>query len=115
MQAITPQVRLMSFDETDNAGLHSRGLMIDYENRSYRLNAGSQDKVHVFTRSIYLFVLTINRSLGYIGLDAYMPMEEEPINTIFLHSEHQIRELIGRHWSMMTPETLATRLVEYLM
>jgi hypothetical protein len=105
----------MTYQESDKAGLHSRGLMIDYDKRSYRLNAGNQDTIHVFTRSIYLFVLTINRSFGYIGLDAYMPMEEEPINSIFLHSEHHISELLGRHWSMMTPETLATRLVEYLM
>jgi hypothetical protein len=105
----------MTFDEADQAGLFSRGLILEYEKRNYKLNAGTSDKIHVFTRSIYLFVLTINRFLGYIGLDAYVPLEEEPINTIFLHSDYQIKELLGKHWKQMTPETLATRLTEYLM
>jgi hypothetical protein len=89
--------------------------MLDYEDRSYKLNSGTSDKIHVFTRNIYLFVLTINRSIGYIGLDAYVSLEEEPINTIFPHSDYQIRELLGRNWNQMTPQTLATGLTEYLM
>jgi hypothetical protein len=52
----------MTFDEADQAGLHSRGLMLEYENRTYKLNLGTGDKIHVFTRSIYLFVLTIDES-----------------------------------------------------
>jgi hypothetical protein len=115
MTPIIATIRQMTYQEADRAGLHSRGLILYYENRSYRLRAGTGDTIHVFTRSIYLFVLTLNRSLGYLGLDAYMPMEQEPINTIFLHSEHQIMELLGRHWNRMAPETLAIRLVEYLM
>ncbi len=82
MTKIIPAIRAMTYQEADKAGLHSRGLMLDYENRSYRLNAGTRDPIHVFTRSIYLFVLTINRPLGYLGLYAYVPMGEEPINTI---------------------------------
>ena len=115
MTQIQPTIRSMTFDEADHAGHHSRGQILEYENRTYKLNAGTSDKIHVFSRSIYQFVLTINRSLGYVGLDAYVPLEEEPINTIFLHSDYQIKELLGNHWNQMTPETLATRLTEYLM
>ena len=115
MTPITPTIRSMTFEEADKAKLHSRGLMLEYEGKDYRLNSGTSDTIHVFTRSIYLFVLTLNRSLGYMGLDAYVPNDDEPINTIFLHSEHQIRELLGRNWNQMTPETLAIRLTEYLM
>ena len=78
MEAITPEVRLMSFDEAQKAGLHSRGLTLDYEGRTYRLNAGARDNIYVFTRSVYL---TLNRPLGYMGLDAYAPLEEEPIDS----------------------------------
>jgi len=42
-------------------------------------------------------------------------MEEEPINTIFLHSEYQIKDSLGKNWNRMSPETLAARLMEYLM
>jgi hypothetical protein len=115
MTPIPVVVRRMTFQEADEVGLHSRGLILEYEGKRYRLSAGTSDTIHVFTRSIYLFVLTLNRSLGYMGLDAYVPLEKEPINTIFLHSEHQIRELLGRNWNQMTPETLANRLTEYLM
>jgi hypothetical protein len=48
-------------------------------------------------------------------LYAYVPREEEPINTIFLHSEYQLRELLGRHWNQISPEILSIRLTEYLM
>ena len=38
MTAIQPTIRSMTFDEADHAGLHSRCLMLDYENRSCRIN-----------------------------------------------------------------------------
>ena len=115
MTKIQPTIRSMTFDEADQAGLFNRGLMLEYENRRYKLTAGTRDTIHVFTRSIYLFVLTINRPLGYIGLDAYVPLEEETIDTIFLHSDYQIKKFLGQHWDQMSPETLAIRLTEYLM
>jgi len=115
MTSILPDIRPMTFNEADQVGLHSRGLILEYEGRSYRLHAGTSDQIHVFTRSIYLFVLSISRSLGYLGLDAYAPLEEEPINSIYLHSEHHSRELLGKNWSQMTPETVAIKLLEYLM
>ena len=30
MQAITPEVRLMTYDEAQQAGLHSRGMILEY-------------------------------------------------------------------------------------
>ena len=48
-----------------------------------------------------------------MGLDAYAPLEEKPINSIYLHSEHDIRELLGK--TGMNPETVANRLLQYLM
>jgi hypothetical protein len=50
-----------------------------------------------------------------MGLDVYVPLEEEPINTIFLHSEHHIREFLGRELEPDDTQTLAIRLSEYLM
>jgi hypothetical protein len=115
MTPLKPTIRQMTFEEANQAGLHSRGLIMDYEGRSYRLHAGTSDELHVFTRSIYLFALSISRSLGYMGLEAYAPLEEEPINSIYLHSEHHIRELLGKNWNLMNAETVAIRLTEYLM
>src|SRR6185369_5022926 len=64
MTEIRPTIRLLTLQEAEQSRLHSRGLILEYEAKSYRLNSGTSDQIHVFTRSIYLFVLSINRSLG---------------------------------------------------
>ena len=115
MTPLNLTIRQMTWEETSNKKQHSRGLVLEHEGRSYLLSAGTSDQIHVFTRSIYLFVLNINRSLGYMGFDAYAPLEEEPINSIYLHSEHHIKELLGKSWNLMNPEAVATRLLQYLM
>lgn len=105
----------MNFEEAQKLKLQNRGLILEYQGRTYNLNAGISDKVHVFTRSICIFVLTINNSLGYIGLDAYMPSEPDPINSTFLHSEYQFSEYLGAKWHQQSPRTIAQRLVDYLI
>ncbi|GFE57404.1 hypothetical protein [Geobacter sp. AOG1] len=115
MTVIKPAIRRMTFDEAQQKGLFSQGLVLEHQGKSYLLHAGFRDKVHVFTKSICLYVLTINRTLGYIGLDAYMSSEPDPINTIFLHSEYQITDVLGRKWEHMTPRTIASRLIDYLI
>jgi hypothetical protein len=92
-----------------------RGLVLEHNNRNYYLNAGTRDTVHIFTKSICIYVLTINIPLGYIGLDAYYPTEEDPVLTIFLHSDYQITDALGTRWQQMTPKTIATRLTEFLI
>lgn len=115
MKEIETTIRRMTFDEAYQLGLHARELILVHQGRAYYLNAGLSDKVYVFTKSICIFVLTVNRHLGYIGLDAYMPNEPDPINTVFLHSDDQITECLGRRWEQLSPRTIAERLVEYLI
>lgn len=115
MKEIPADVKMMTYEEADRKGLLNRGLVLDYEGRKYFLHAGLKDTIHVFTRSIYLLVLTTNLSLGYIGLDAYTPNEQDPINTIFLHSEYQITDYLGRNWKRMSAVTMAHRLADYLI
>ena len=115
MTAIRPNIRRMTFEEADNAGLHSRGLILEHQGQSYRLNAGTSDAVHTFTKSVVLYVLTSNRSLGYVGFDAYMPGEEDPINTIFFHSERDMTDVLGARWKQLSPRTMARRLINYLI
>lgn len=115
MTPITPTIRMMSWEESNQLSLYSRGLILEHQGKSYILNAGTSDKVHVFTQGISLYVLTINQSLDYIGLDAYLPPEQEAINTIVLHSEQQIVDVLGRRWKRMSPATMAYRLTSYLI
>jgi len=92
MTSISPSIRMMNFAEAQERRLYHGGLILDHEGKSYVLHAGSKDKVHVFTRSIYIFVLTINTALGYMGLDAYMPNE---MGAIFGKSKTSISESIS--------------------
>ena len=57
MTAINPNIRLMTWEETFNEKLHNRGLILEHQGKSFNLNAGTRETIHVFTRSIYLFVL----------------------------------------------------------
>ncbi|RNC64253.1 MAG: hypothetical protein ED859_18645 [Desulfuromonadales bacterium] len=115
MTPIAPTIRMMSWVEANQLKLYSRGLILEHHGKSYILNAGTKDKIHVFTHGITFYVLTINQSLNYIGLDAYLPPEQEAINTIFLHSERQIVDVLGRRWKRMSPATMAYRLTSYLI
>jgi hypothetical protein len=60
MKELAPDSKMMTCGEADQKGLFNRELVLDYEGRTYFLNAGLKDKIHVFTRSKYLFVLTSN-------------------------------------------------------
>ena len=115
MTAIRPTIRRMTFEEADHAGLHNRGLILEHQGQSYRLNAGTTDTIHTFQESIVVNVLTTNRSLGYVGFDAYMPMEQDPINTIFFHSEKDLSDVLGARWKRLIPRTMAHRLANYLI
>lgn len=115
MKEVAADVKMMTYEEVDQKGLFNRGLVLDYEGRTYFLHAGLKDKIHVFTRSIYVFVLTTNITLGYIGLDAYMTCEQDPINTIFLHSEYQFSDYLGRNWKQLSASSIAKRLSNYLI
>lgn len=115
MKEVETTIRMMTYHEAHQRILFNRGRVLDYEGRSYYLNAGLSDKVYVFTRSICIYVLTVNSLLGYIGLDAYMPKEPDPINTVFLHSVDQLAECLGRRWQQLSPKTITERLVDYLI
>jgi hypothetical protein len=104
----------MTLEEQRNAGLKNKCLMLDYQNRSFVLNAGNSDVVEVFTQSIGLFVLTLNSYAEYVGLDSYVLSEAEPINTIFLQ-EYEVVELLGSKWKDMSTRTIAIKLMEYLI
>jgi hypothetical protein len=104
----------MNIEEQRNTGLHNTGLVLDYQNRSYILNAGSSDVLEVFTQSIGLYVLTLNSYAGYVGLDSYVLSEAEPINTVFLQ-EYEVVELLGSKWKDLSTRTIAIKLIEYLI
>ena len=114
MTKITPTIRLFTYQESLERGLQRKSLMLEHNGIRYHLHGGTRDTIHVFTESICIYVLTINKALGYIGLNAYMTPEPDPINCVYLHNYHEIRETLGAKWEGMKPLTMASRLIHYL-
>ena len=114
MRAITPSIRLFTYQESQTAGLQIRALVLNHNCNNYHLEGGTSDTIHVFQESVALYVLTINRRLGYIGLNAYMTPEPDPINSLFLSNLKEIREYLGARWESLGPEAVVKRLMDYL-
>ena len=113
MKAITPNIRLHTCNQHHEIYLNT--LILEHQGNNFHLHGGTRDTIHVFEQCICLYVLTINKSLGYVGLNTYMAPEPDPINSIFLHTEQQIIETLGNRWTQMTPSTMAARLIDYLI
>lgn len=112
MTQIQTTIRSMTWEEAQQYGLFDRGLMMNYGTVSYRLSAGTTDDIHAFKSSVVIYVLTINHHLNYLGLDAYIGAETEPIDSIFLEGDSSIKEFIGNNWHTLPPPSLATRLIQ---
>lgn len=113
MTPITPTIKL--FTGQDNDGIHINNLILEHKGNNYHLQGGTGDTIHVFTESIALYVLTINRSNGTVGLSSYMSPQSDPINGIYLHSPGQIREQLGDKWDNMPAKDIVEALINHLM
>jgi len=113
MTAIKPTIKLFTSDK-DNAGIQINSLILEHQGNNYHLQGGTKDTIHVFTQSIALYVLTINKRNGYIGLNSFMAPEPDPINSIFLHNYEDITETLGKKWEQMKPETIVQKLIDYI-
>ena len=94
-------------------GTYINAFTLEYKGNNYHLHGGTRDTIHVFTESIGIYVLTINKGLGYIGLNSYTSPEPDLINTVFLHNKQEIEECLGQKWEQMKPETITKRLINY--
>ena len=115
MIKIIPTIRTMTINETRQKGRYSPGLVLEHQGHTFNLNAGTSDTGAIFSHSIYLYALTISSSLGYIGLDAYVPNEPDAINTIFLHSEQDMVDVLGARWKRFSLKTLTLKLADHLI
>jgi hypothetical protein len=114
MNQISPSIRLLTYQESLENGLKLKTLILEHNGNNYHLQGGTKDTIHVFTESIGIYVLTVNKGLGYIGLNSYMTPEPDPINSIYLHNNQEIKETLGDKWESMKPVTIVKHLVNYL-
>ena len=102
----------MSPQEAQHYKLVNSGLMLNHDTATYKLTAGTTDTIYIYKHSVVLFVLTINHHLEYLGLDAYIGTETEPVDSIFLQGDSSIKEFIGNNWHTLPLATLATKLIQ---
>jgi hypothetical protein len=60
MNKITPSIKLLTHQESQDAGLQLRTLILEYKGNNYHLQGGIRDTIHVFTESIGIYVLKVN-------------------------------------------------------
>lgn len=115
MQRILPVIRLLTWQQSPETGTEVVALILEHRGNNYHLEGGTKDFIHVFTAGVAIYVLAINKTHGSIRLYAYMTPEPDPINLFVLHDSKQIREYLGSKWESIMPETIANKLMEYLM
>jgi hypothetical protein len=112
MTQIYPNIRTMSFEETVEYKLCNRGLIMEPDNKAYRLTAGTTDSLHVFQAGSVFYVLTINRLLEYVALDYYIGSEVDPVDSVFLQGDYVVSDCAGRDWRSIPLMEVARRLLQ---
>lgn len=113
MTPITPELKLHTHRETDS--IHISSLIMKHKGNNYHLYASTKDTIYIFTESIALYVLTVNREHGTIGLNAYMSPEPFPLNSFYMHSTKEIKDLFGPEWEQLPAIGITQKLINYLI
>lgn len=114
MNQITPVIKLFTHQDKQSSGLYISALILEHNGNCYHLQGGTRDTIHVFTQGVCIFTLTINKTHGYIGFNAYMTPEPDPINTIFLQSNRDIKDTLGNKWENLSPKSIVRKLIDCL-
>ncbi|QXE92416.1 hypothetical protein KP001_07800 [Geomonas subterranea] len=113
MTPITPELKLHT--NQDNESIHINSLIMKHKGNNYHLYAGTKDTLYIYSESVALYVLTISREQGRIGLNAYMSPEPFPINSFYMHSSKEIKDLFGPNWEHEPSIDIMMKLMDYLM
>lgn len=113
MTRVNPTIRSMTREEASKLHLFNIGLMMELDDLTLPLNAGTTDRIYAFKERNSLYVLTINYRHGYVGIDQIDTEDGGIVTSIFLQG-CELEELVGYRWQLLNPETLLTRLIDYL-
>jgi hypothetical protein len=112
-QITEPIIKLHTIQHDNSTYLNA--LILEYHGNNFHLHGGTRDTISVFTEGLGIYVLTINKLVGCMGLQSFMVPEPDSINCMFLHHHREIRETLGAKWESMRPETIVQRLMECLI
>lgn len=84
--------------------------------RRHVLPCGDSDRVSFWLEGETVYCLSISHRLGYCGLTAYAPEDQERNESteVFCQSEEQYTELLGPRGLDLSERTIANRLANYL-
>jgi hypothetical protein len=106
-------IRKETHSDMLHAQRYNRCLEITYRDRSgeytHKLSAGYCDDIDIYRSGSETYVLTSNRSLGYIGLEVFQGPDKT--GEIFVQSE-QVKEVLER--DDLAPFNAIKRLREYV-
>lgn len=114
MIQISPSISVFTYQGAIDSGLQIASLVFGYNCHNYHFQGRTTDTIYIFTESIGIYVLTINKAAGYIGLNSYMQPEPDPINCIILHNCQEIKEMLGAKWQSMKPVAIVQKLISCL-
>jgi hypothetical protein len=89
-------------------------LVFSHNCNNYHFQGRTTDTIYIFTESIGIYLLTVSKAHGYIGLHIFMVPESDPLNSLFLHNHQEITEHLGNKWENLKPETIVKKLIQYL-
>lgn len=115
MELISPKIRLLTYHNPQDNGIQLTTFIIEHGQNNFHLQGSTQDTVYVFQESIALYVLSTNSEHGTMSLNTYMAPEPDAINTVFLHSEQEIEDVLGDMWEQMSPMAMTRKLINYLI
>ena len=113
MTAITPTIKL--FTSNKDSGIQINNLILEYNGNHYHFHGATNDTIHVFTQSIALYVLTINKGNGTMALNAFMGPESDPINGVYFHTPKDIKDVLGAKWEALSAKVITIKLINYLI
>jgi hypothetical protein len=114
MIAITPTIQLFTNQDADSNSIQIDNLNLVYRGNYYHIPGGTGDTIHVFTQSIAIYVLTINKGYGRMSLNAFMVPQPDAINGAYLHTPQQIVDHLGAEWEQLPPLAIVEKLMDYL-
>lgn len=115
MTAITPELKLFTGQDADSSSIHIDSLILVYRGNHYHLQGTTGDTINVFTQSIAIYVLTINKGYGRMALNAYMVPQSDAINGVYMHTPQQIVDHLGPDWEQLPPLDITMKLIDYLI
>ena len=115
MTQITPTIRIMTPEETRTTGHKTSSRVIEYGETIIPITAGSGDRIYVYMESTVLYVLNINHSFEYIGLEIFDAASGEEYDSIFIHNSWELYEYLGSLLSELSPEIIVKKFREFFI